>query len=300
MHRHYETIRQQLRTGSPALSDAPRNTVVLYVEEVNAATALAVGYVRSFTGRAFRAIHVPASPGPNDIGERWQASCHTDVDLEVLPPSHNPTSAVIQYLRTIPRDRGDYLTVVIPELLQKRSLLSAVRRGPSFFLKVRLLSEPQVVITDVPVLAEGAGAPQRLGAMIPDRAETLVFVSGVHDAAERAINYARSLRSGDTRAVFFALDEGEVEQIQRDWAARRIPIALDIVEAPFRDLTVPILEEVRRVTARPGAIAAVVVPEIVVRRWWENLLHNQRAIFIKRLLLFEPGVILTSVPYQLR
>jgi hypothetical protein len=59
------------------------------------------------------------------------------------------------------------------------------------------------------------------------------------------------------------------------------------------------LEEVRRVTQDPKAVAAVVLPEFVVRRWWHPLLHNNRALFMKRLLLFEPRVILSSVPYPL-
>jgi hypothetical protein len=79
-----------------------------------------------------------------------------------------------------------------------------------------------------------------------------------------------------------------------------VPITLDIVEAPFRDLTAPIQEEVRRVTSKPGGIAAVIVPELVVKKWWHRILHNQRPLFIKRLLLFEPNVILSSVPYQLQ
>jgi hypothetical protein len=60
------------------------------------------------------------------------------------------------------------------------------------------------------------------------------------------------------------------------------------------------LEEVRRMTRDPEAIAAVILPEYVVRRWWHRILHNQRALFIKRQLLFEPRVILSSVPYALR
>ena len=79
-----------------------------------------------------------------------------------------------------------------------------------------------------------------------------------------------------------------------------MPVALDIVEAPFRDLTAPVLDEVRRVTQRPDAVCAVIVPELVVKNWWHNFLHNQRPLFLKRLLLFEPNVILCSVPYQLR
>src|SRR5207253_5128556 len=67
-----------------------------------------------------------------------------------------------------------------------------------------------------------------------------------------------------------------------------------------RDLTGPVLQEMRAVTSRPNAVAVVIVPELVVKKWWHTFLHNQRPLFLKRLLLFEPGVILTSVPYQLQ
>jgi hypothetical protein len=71
------------------------------------------------------------------------------------------------------------------------------------------------------------------------------------------------------------------------------------VDDPFRDLSMPLLEEIRKRTSRPGTIATVVLPELVVARWWEHLLHNQTTLFMKRLLLFEPGVIVTSVPFHL-
>ena len=72
-----------------------------------------------------------------------------------------------------------------------------------------------------------------------------------------------------------------------------------MVEAPFRDLRGPMLEEVRRFTAREDTLVAVVLPELIVRHWRHWLLHNQNALFVKRLLLFEPRVILSSVPYLL-
>ena len=43
----------------------------------------------------------------------------------------------------------------------------------------------------------------------------------------------------------------------------------------------------------------VVIPEFVVERWWEQFLHNQSGLYIKRMLLFEPRVVVTSVPYHL-
>jgi hypothetical protein len=81
-------------------------------------------------------------------------------------------------------------------------------------------------------------------------------------------------------------------------AAEAIGDEREILDAPYRDLGRPFLSYLRRTTADPGAVVNVVMPELVVRRT-DRLLHNQRALYLKRLLLFEPRVILTSVPYQL-
>jgi hypothetical protein len=43
----------------------------------------------------------------------------------------------------------------------------------------------------------------------------------------------------------------------------------------------------------------VLILELVVRRWWEHILHNQTALFLKGRLLFREGVVV-SVPYHLR
>ena len=174
-----------------------------------------------------------------------------------------------------------------------------MRRGTTFFLKVRLLSEPEVVVTDVPVVKSPNDDATPRGSLIPARTVALVFVSGVNDAVVRAVNYARSLKATETRAVFFAFEPQQIDDIQAGWAERHIPVSLDIVEAPFRDLTGPVLEEVRRVTARRGSVASVILPELVLPKFYQRFLHNQRSLFIKRLLLFEPNVILSSVPYHL-
>ena len=73
---------------------------------------------------------------------------------------------------------------------------------------------------------------------------------------------------------------------------------LDVIEAPFRDLGEPLLTYLRELTDDGETVVNVVMPELVVRGW-RRLLHNQRALYIKRILLFEPRVILSSVPYQL-
>jgi hypothetical protein len=75
-------------------------------------------------------------------------------------------------------------------------------------------------------------------------------------------------------------------------------IPLSIIDAPFRDIRRPLLAEVRRYTTHEDTVVTVVLPEFVVRRWWEHLLHNQIGLYIKRMLLFEPNVVVTSVPFH--
>ncbi|HKX34827.1 MAG TPA: DNA-binding protein, partial [Actinomycetota bacterium] len=97
--------------------------------------------------------------------------------------------------------------------------------------------------------------------------------------------------------VYFDLDPEAALVVGDHWFDVVEGVPLDIVEAPFRDLTRPTLEEVRRFTSRPGTLVLVVLPEFVVSRWWQRLLHNQNALFVKRLFLFEPNVVLSSVPF---
>ena len=148
-----------------------------------------------------------------------------------------------------------------------------------------------MAITDVPVVA---GTQDGL----PERVAVRVFVSGVHAATLRALNYACTLGLPDTHAVYFAFSAEEAERMKRDWLTAGLQTPLEVVEAPFRDIGTPLLAYLRKLTADPDVAVAAVMPEIVVRGR-SRLLHNQRALYVKRLLLFEPRVLLTSVPYQL-
>ena len=98
--------------------------------------------------------------------------------------------------------------------------------------------------------------------------------------------------------MFFASEAEEAERLRAEWAVKNMPVPLEIQEAPFRDIGDPLTAYLREITADPDAVAVVVLPELVFRGW-RRLLHNQRALYIKRLLLFEPRVILASVPYRM-
>ena len=75
---------------------------------------------------------------------------------------------------------------------------------------------------------------------------------------------------------------------------------LKVVESPYREITKPILQYVKRIrTDNPRDVVTVFIPEYVLGRWWEQLLHNQSALRLKGRLLFQPGVMVVSVPWQL-
>ena len=86
-----------------------------------------------------------------------------------------------------------------------------------------------------------------------------------------------------------------------EWDERRMDVPLKVLHSPYRELVRPVVEyatAIRR--ANPRGVVAVYIPEYVVGRWWEQLLHNQTALRLKGRLLFTPGVMVTSVPFQLR
>src|SRR5919106_52926 len=246
---HYDAVARELNRGKLRFGETGRNHVVFVIMGFGAATAEALGYIRSLRPAGLEPLYVGRGP-LEDAQARWSELAGDAAPL-VVPGPGDPVDAVIHFVRGIPRAPEDFITVVIPELFRKRSLISALMMPVTFRLKVRLLREPQVVITDVPVLQED-GQPEGVDArpLIPERVEALVFVAMPHDAAVRAVNYAVSLNAHEIRAVFLATDPEEAPEVLRRWAELGIDVRLEIVDAPFRDLGPPLLNEVRRVDMR--------------------------------------------------
>jgi amino acid transporter len=137
--------------------------------------------------------------------------------------------------------------------------------------------------------------------VLPSRNHAVVLVSKVHLPTLRALAYAQATRPDTLTAVTVNVDDKDTRTIQDEWERRQIPVPLTVVDSPYREITRPIIDFVKSVRrGSPRDVVTVFVPEYVVGRWWENLLHNQSALRIKGRLLFEPGVMVTSVPWQLR
>ena len=292
VRRHYERLARRMRAGAAAViaADEPRNTTLLLVESIDEASEAALGLAQAISnGGGVRAIHVPCRNTDPGIRPRWFRFAGQPLDQ--LDGSLGPTEAVLEQVWRLPRSESEFVTVVVPELFREKTLVEQFRHPRELALKLRLLAEPGVVVTDVPVLK--GKAPDQ-----PKRIVARVLVSGVSAASMRAVNYASTLAVDDVRAVNFAFSAEEARELREDWSRQGPRIPLEVDEAPYRDLGQPLLRYLRNLTAEEGTTVLVLMPELYVRGW-RRLLHNQRALYVKRLLLFEPRVILASVPYQL-
>jgi hypothetical protein len=135
---------------------------------------------------------------------------------------------------------------------------------------------------------------------LPSRIHAVVPVVNINEPTLRTLAFARAMHPDDLTAITVRVDPAETDRLFAEWVGRDIPVPLTEIESPFRDIVQPLVDHVRAIRRRsPRDVVCVFIPEYVVGHWWEALLHNQTALRLKARLLFQPGVMVTSVPWQL-
>ncbi|WP_334170791.1 APC family permease [Sinomonas sp.] len=147
-------------------------------------------------------------------------------------------------------------------------------------------------------LAVGDDASARA---LPSRVHAVLLVSHVRKPVLRALAYARASRPSRLDAVTVDISPEETAQTVADWEKLDIPVPLTVLASPYRETVTPLLEYIDSMRREsPRDLIVVYIPEYVVGKWWEQLVHNQTALRIKARLHFEPGVMVASVPWQLK
>ena len=296
VHRHYTDLARQLELPErpPADRRVGNQHMVIVINQVNAAAARAVGYARSVRPSSISAITFD-----NAWTGAWERLA-PEIALTILEPGGSQIDAVKRYLlaRRAELPNDDFLTAVIPEVLQSRSLSEVLRRPGLHRLKAALLPQPGVEVLDIPLVKEdidvGSGWAQE-----PARNYCVILVSRVHNALLHAIEYAETLRPTDIRAVTFGLDPEETEKVGDDWLRARIPHPLEIEDSPYRDIGQSLVQYIRQFDADGvGRVVTVIIPEFIVEKRRHQILHGQTALIVKRHLLFQTGVVVASVPYH--
>ncbi|MDV9186689.1 APC family permease [Streptomyces sp. SR27] len=152
------------------------------------------------------------------------------------------------------------------------------------------------------VAAEIAAAEERPDEYVrPSRVRSIVLVSKLHKPTLRALAYAKLMHANELEALTVNVDPAETKALKEEWERRGINVPLKILDSPYREITRPVIEYVKSIRREsPRDAVSVYIPEYVVGHWYEHLLHNQSALRLKGRLLFTPGVMVTSVPYQLQ
>ena len=302
VHRHYAYVASALRARHFVVSRDVRHRFVVLVADTGPATHEAIAQVRALRPAALAGLYV-GRPAEFEAATRWWSRVVPRAGrLQRLPDTAGGTTTRLRaWLSTVERDASTFVTVVVPEEVGGTSfwrLLTTQRRA--LLLKARLLFTPGVAVMDVPLVPEEREeADQRAGSeQDVVRTVVLIPIAAVHDGTVRAVSYASALQATHTEALYFAADPEAVNDIAAEWWEAGGDVPLSFVEAPFRDLGPPLLAEVRRHTARKDTVVTVILPEFLVTRWWEHLLHGQTALFLKRLLLAEPRTNVVSVPYR--
>ena len=141
--------------------------------------------------------------------------------------------------------------------------------------------------------------PRQSGITLPSRIHAVVLVSQLNEPTLKALSFARAIRPSSVTALRVDTSPERTAKLRRDWVEREIPVTLAVVTSHYRDLTAPVLGYLRAMPVGPRDVVEVFIPEYVVGHWWEQALHNQSALRLKTRLLYMPGVMVTSVPYQL-
>jgi amino acid transporter len=137
--------------------------------------------------------------------------------------------------------------------------------------------------------------------VLPTRVHAVVLVSKLHKPTLRALAFAKASRPNVLEGVYVSEDPQRTSRLLTEWDDRNLGVPLKVLHSPYREVVKPIVDYALEIKeANPRGVVAVYIPEYVVGRWWEQLLHNQTALRLKGRLLFTPGVMVTSVPYQLR
>jgi amino acid transporter len=136
--------------------------------------------------------------------------------------------------------------------------------------------------------------------ILPSRVHAIVLVSKIHKPTLRALAYARATRPSILEAITVNVEPDETRALQKEWDRRDLPVPLKALDSPFREITRPVVDYVKSIrSGSPRDVVVVYIPEYVLGRWYEQVLHNQSALRLKSRLLFTPGVMVASVPWQL-
>ncbi len=233
---------------------------------------------------------------------------HLGQRIDLLPQGRSRPLDIVRYARDIRTEIGpdSLVNVIIPETVRHLGARHLWQAWRVQRIKAALSGEDGIVVTSIAYhpeyadLEPGAECEGDPDVMRRWRHVALVLVSSVNNATVRSLRYARSLRADDVRCVHVSVNDHETDEVRTAWQEQGFGPPLEIVASPYRQIARPTHDLVRAILdEQPRTFVTIVIPEFVVRKFWHRFLHNQTALTLKGTFLFEPSVVVSSVPYRL-
>jgi amino acid transporter len=221
----------------------------------------------------------------------WTRLLRTETDVAERRRMHR--SRVINAIGLV--CTGTVLVVVVVTKFRAGAWIAILAMGALFVIMKLIHKHYDTVSRELEARAAEEG-----DVVLPSRNHAIVLVSNLHLPTKRALAYARATRPDVLEAITVNVDDEEAHALVHKWQDSDITVPLKVIASPYREITRPVLEYVKRISKdSPRTVVTVFIPEYVVGHWWEQVLHNQSALRLKGRLLFEPNVMVTSVPWQL-
>jgi amino acid transporter len=127
----------------------------------------------------------------------------------------------------------------------------------------------------------------------------IVPLAGMNLPGLRALAYAASLRH-PVLALHISPTEDEANRFRAYWQTWGDHLPLEVIVSPHRAIVAPMVNYIVALhRQRPALTLTVILPEIVVRHWWQRILHSQTAPRLRRALRSLPKIVVTSIPFHL-
>jgi amino acid transporter len=292
VNKHYDHVASKLDEPDPDLAIAKSKHLgaVVLVSRVDEGLDRAMRYVDHLDADEVRAVHI--GPEDRNLGAAFWARYGCKLEfVEQHGGLVKTARALVQSQRA---EYPEHLcAVVVPETIEDARIAHVIKHNDALRLKAGMLFEKGIVVVNIPT----TDSDDTLLTRPPRRHVALVPVATLHEGAREALRVAQLLRPDRVRAVHIAEIADEAEAIEEKWNDEQLPMPLDIVAAPYRELGEPLLQEVEAIKAEGADLVTVVIGEFVPK-WWQHGLHNHRALQMKARLLFEPGVAVVSVPHH--
>ncbi|WP_225235351.1 APC family permease [Klenkia terrae] len=226
------------------------------------------------------------------IGQ-WGMVRHWNREMKTVEGAERSRMRRAQVINTLGGTITTIVLVIIVLTKFTRGAWIVIVAMPFIYLLMRQINRHYSQVADQLV-------PSGDSRTLPSKVHAVVLVNKVHKPTLRALAFARATRPDQLTALTVNVDEADTRALQADWERYDIPVPLTVLDSPYREITRPVLDFVKDIRRdSPRELVVVFIPQYVVGHWFENVLHNQSALRLRARLQFQPGVMITTVPWQL-